>query len=57
VRLAGFHLKAETIHLEAPKSDGRAARARAILLILTAVMVALPLVLFLVFGFKSAPAK
>jgi hypothetical protein len=47
----------ETIHLEAPKPDAGGARARAFLLILTAVMVALPVVLFLVFGLKSVPAK
>jgi len=57
VELAGFLLKTETIHLEAPKPDGRGARARAFLLIVTAVMLALPVVLFLVFGLKSTPAK
>ncbi len=55
--LAGPRLKLETIHLEAPKPDAGGARARAFLLILTAVMVALPVVLFLVFGLKSVPAK
>jgi len=43
--------------VEAPKPDGRGARARAFLLIVTAVMLALPVVLFLVFGLKSTPAK
>jgi hypothetical protein len=57
VGLAGFLLKAETIHPEPPQPDGRGARARAFLLILTAVMVALPVVLFLVFELKSSPAK
>jgi hypothetical protein len=43
--------------LEAAKPDARAQRAKTIIVVLTALFIAVPVILYLFFGNRAAPAQ
>jgi len=57
VRFAGLRLKADSQNPEASALGASARRTRTLLLLVTAIMVMLPIALFLAFGLKTVPAR